>query len=156
MSLPADPIAAEHQALRKDAASKRREFAWSAPGRFARVMRDAITEFLKMRTAGVAHEDACKGLEGVIRDVWPARASKHHPCDSCDDTGRRLTSCTHAMRCGRYNCSLAEAEWEHSYVVPCDCTQGDRYRHRPRTEEDELAAVGRRKKPTRGFSRFGS
>lgn len=153
-----DILRDEHNELRREARQGRREFAKSTERKFARAMREAMTEYHRMREQGVSREDACRGLEAVIREAWPKALSKFGPmCQACEDTGWRETSCTHAMRCGRRWCSTATPEWDHLYVVACDCANGERFKARLRSAEDEIAAVGRqsRKAKRADFSRVG-
>ena len=135
----------------------RREFAKSADGKFARTMIAAMTQFDDMRKAGVSFEDACRGIEAELREVWPGRTTKFQQCPGCGDTGYQERSCVHSMRCSRLKCAHAEASWEHAYVTPCDCPRGDGFKGKgPANPEDMLAAVGRRKKPApKGWSQGG-
>ena len=95
---------------------------------FVRSMGDAMTQYLTMRREGVARDDAVKGLEAVLRDSWPTATTKFPPhCDHCEDTGVEDRVCEPYFRCGRRVCQERGEEWEHRYVVPCSCAQGQRY-----------------------------
>lgn len=143
----------ERAAALKAAREARKGFVQTL-GRIARTLMDAMTEFARMRQQGVSHDDACRGLEGVLRDVWPA--SQYQPaCAICEDVGWEERVCQHRVRCGRKWCGLAEPAWEHRYVSPCACGAGDRHRERVYQPEDAIAAVGRTQRPRRGFSRIG-
>lgn len=156
---PDDPLGQQHADARRDAARARRGFASSQLGAFANAMSAAMTEYHRMREAGVSREDACKGLEAVIRDAWPKPTTKYPPaCSDCDGTGWREMVCWAEQRCGRRVCVDRHPSWEHRYVVSCHCLAGDRRRARPTMPEDALTAVGRmqtRKKTNRGFTRVG-
>lgn len=143
--------------LRAEVRQQRREFAKSAEGGFARVMRKAMDEFMKMREGGVAFDDAVRGIEAELRDAWPMRTGRESRCAYCEETGYRERFCTHELRCARYRCANAETEWEHPYVVPCDCEFGDRLKgNSALPSEEQLAAIGRRKKAKpSGWSRMG-
>lgn len=143
--------------MRAAAREKRHEFSRSKPGVFSRVMLAAMELFRKMREAGVSFEDGVKGIEAEMRGSWPGHTSKFTLCAGCDGTGYRETWCTQQMRCARPNHAHAEAEYSHPYVVPCECADGDRMRGRSSVPaEEQLAAVGRRKKPQpKGWSRSG-
>jgi hypothetical protein len=141
---------------KRDVRKARRAFAKSTDGAFVRAMREAMGEFERMRSEGVSREDACRGIEAVLREVWPHRPSKFAPrCGECADTGYREMVCWDQQRCGREVCAM-NPEKQHAYVVPCECPAGDRIRPKFRTSDDDLAAVGRTmKRKPRGFSRLG-
>jgi hypothetical protein len=137
------------KALRATARAGRRDFAQSADGKFARTMIAAMNQFAAMRKGGVSFEDAVRGIEAELRDAWPGRTTKFDTCPGCSGTGYQERTCCHSMRCARWKCQHAEADWEHAYVTPCDCPKGDAFKGRSMaTGEEHLAAVGRRKKPT--------
>lgn len=144
------------KALRASARASRRDFAQSSMGRFERVMRAAMRDYLSVREQGVSREDAVKGIEAVLRDVWPIKGPRYCPvCDVCDDTGWRLRTCTHELRCARTRiCHYAEPEWKHTYVVPCDCAAGDKFRAKLQTREDALVSIGRTKTKKKGWRSF--
>jgi hypothetical protein len=149
------------EVLRAEARRKRRAFAMSPLSPFVRTMQQCMRDYLAARANGVSYEDAVRGIDEVVRAVWPVRHSKFPlACQMCDDIGWRVLTCWHGLRCGRYRCSLADPEWEHTYVVPCGCAKGDPFRRsgqQPRaTPEDDLAAAGKTKgrKRLKGFSRI--
>ena len=116
---------------------------------------DVMAEYLKMREQGVSQEDACKGLEGVLREVFPL--SKFGPrCLECDDSGWRERVCWANQRCGREWCAKAHPAHEHAYLEPCGCPAGDRHRARLARGDEALAAVGKVTKKPRSFTRFGA
>jgi hypothetical protein len=150
-----DPVA-----LRASARQARRAFERSQEGKHARVIAEAVREYLAARANGVSREDGVKGLEEVLRSALPCKRSKFRLCEACEGGGWRITDCTHARRCGRYSCSISEPEYEHTYAVPCDCVDGDKYRRRslPPSEDETLTTVGRQKRQKRqgGWRQIGS
>lgn len=50
-------------------------------------LQSAMDDYLVMRAAGVSREDACKGLEGLLRALIPVRRSWAYDCEACLDTG---------------------------------------------------------------------
>lgn len=158
MSGPNDPLRAEHQRLKAEARATRRSFASGPQGAIARELRAAMTEYHRMREQGVSREDACKGLEAVIREVWPKGTTKFPPtCEVCEDPGWIERTCWAEQRCGRKVCVDRHPSFEHAYVEPCHCLQGERHRRKVRTVEDQLAAVGKttKRKPG-GWRQVGS
>lgn len=151
-----DTLRDEHQALRKQARDSRRAFAQSASSGFVKAMQEAMNDYRQARADGVSRDDACKGIEAVLRDAWPHRASKFAAtCQACDDTGWREMFCDDRMRCGRQRCAT-NPEIQHAYVEPCQCPSGDKKRARVRTGDDAMAAVSKTAKKRGGFTRFGS
>lgn len=144
------------QTLRQQARERRRAFARSSDSRFVAAMKAVMRDYLQAREEGVPREDAVKGIEAALRELWPKRPSKFSArCGACDDTGWRLMACHHGLRCGRERCSEREDTYAHAFAVPCDCAKGDRFRARLQSLEEEVARVGRTKKRT-GFSRMSS
>lgn len=151
-----DILRAEHESLQRAVQSSRKAFTSTKLSAFAQQGFDCIDQYLVMRKEGVSREDAVKGIEAVLRAIWPKATTKFYVCEACGGTGWRLMSCWDGQRCGRELCIRRHPAWEHSYVVPCDCTAGDRFRPRAAAPEDELAAVGKTpKRKPRSFSRFG-
>lgn len=150
--------AEELVAMRKAAREKRKAFAASVFSVFERAMRKAITLYLKARKDGVSREDGIKGLEEELRAAWPKSVSKFAPaCDACDDTGWTEHLCWADLRCGRKWCAASASSFQHLYVDPCACANGDRMRKRVQTTEDALVAVGRtQKRKARGWTQVGS
>lgn len=133
------------------ASIERRQFARSTAGSITRALDDALFEYKRAKENGIDPEHAAAGFSEVLRSVF--RTGRSSECDACDGTGYREKFCTHDVRCARRKCSLAEPEYEHAYVVPCDCSRGDRFRRRVSSETDQIAAAGRVSKQP---SRFGS
>lgn len=122
----------------------RHAFSRTPESPFAKSMKAAQMDYRQARAEGVSKEDCCRGLEAVLRSVWPHAPTKFPAvCDTCDDTGWRMKTCTHEMRCGRTHCGLQHPAHEHPYAVPCDCASGDKRRKQVRQVEDEYAAAGK-------------
>jgi hypothetical protein len=75
------------KALRAGVRADRREFAQSVDGKFARTMVAAMVQFAEMRKSGVSFEDAARGIEAELRDVWPGRTTKFDQCPACGVLG---------------------------------------------------------------------
>lgn len=50
-------------------------------------LQSAMDDYLAMRAAGVSREDACKGLEGLLRALIPIQRTWNYDCEACLDTG---------------------------------------------------------------------
>lgn len=151
-----DPLREEHARLQRVVAMSRHKFAVSTDGVFARTMMAAMDEYHAARKAGMSREDACRGLEAVLRDVWPKPTTKFPPqCEACQGTGYRDMTCWHEQRCQREICHTAHPSFEHGYVVTCECTAGDKFRPVSQQPDDVVAAAGRmpRKRKPQGWSR---
>lgn len=151
-----DLLRQEHDSLQRAVKLSRRQFEQSPESAFAKAMREAMDDYSTMRQSGVAREDAVKGLEAVLRAMWPKPPSKFDVnCHGCEDTGWRFMACWDQQRCGRKWCA-EHAAMEHGYVTACECDKGDRFRPRLYAPEDEIAAAGKVRKPKpRGFTRVG-
>lgn len=153
-----DHLRDEHESLQRAVQQSRKAFAAGPASPFVKAMQDTMDEYLRMRKEGVSREDAVKGIEAVLREVWPKPTTKFPPaCDGCEGTGWHRRTCWHEQRCGRLRCQQLHPAWEHFYVVPCHCTDGDRFRPRAVESDDEIAAMSRtetRKPKPRGFTRW--
>jgi hypothetical protein len=138
------------------ARGRRRSFV-AEFGPFVKAMREAMKEYLGMRTQGVSRDDALRGLEGVIREIWPKGREREWTfyCQVCSDIGYELTDCRHLKRCGRKFCAHKDDEWEHRYAVPCGCVKGDRFRAKAYSAEDAIEKASKARKTKRGFTRAG-
>lgn len=154
--MSADPLRDEHESLQRAVAASRRKFVLSVDSAFVRTMMDAMDEYHRMRSEGVSVEDACRGIESVLRSCWPKPISKFPPlCEDCHGTGYRDRTCCDRLRCQREKCNHAHASFEHRYVETCHCTAGDRFRPTQHEPEDAVIAAGRGRKKPRGWSSVG-
>ena len=93
---PIDAVREAHDALRKTARAHRRAFAASPLSAFVTAMRAAMDEYRTFRREGVSRDDACRGLEAVLRDAWPHQASKFD--DACQTVPTRAGGNGSAIR----------------------------------------------------------
>lgn len=140
-------LSGECAAEARQARDERRKFQRSNIGTMARTLEDALSDYQDALAGGVAREHAELGFAEVLRSCF--HVTRYPQCDACDGTGYREKFCTHAMRCGRVRCSLTEPEYEHAYVVLCDCPLGSRFTSKALSDADQIAAAGRVSKPTR-------
>jgi len=152
-----DVMREEHNRLKAEARANRRAFFKSEDSAFVKEMKQAQKSYVQMRSEGVSLDDACRGLEAVLRGAWPKPATKFPAqCEACEDGGWRFRTCADQMRCGRMWCANQHPASEHTYVEPCGCVAGDRHQKRIAQVDDEIAAAGRMaKRKTRGWSAVG-
>lgn len=146
----------EFTSARQVARANRAAFKKSPASKFVKSMQAAMREYERMLSEGVSSDDAERGIEAVLHDTWPHTPRRSDTCGTCDGTGWRERLCQHAVRCNRKKCGLSEPQWEHAYVVPCDCVDGDRHRAKIPTGEDSLVSVGRSKRPSKMKARWKS
>jgi len=147
---------------RWEAQKKRRErqsFAKECSA-FVIALQAAMVEYFSFRKQGVSREDAIKGLEVVIRDVWPKQVSKFTAdCDACDDTGFQEDICRPYVRCGRKECDRHGEDFQHRYVRFCFCAKGEGFRrkaHKTPEPETAVAQIGKTAKSKKGsWNRLG-
>lgn len=134
----------------------------SEPKQLAAVIAEVFTICDRMRAAGQSRDEIHAYIEGVLRQVWPYQRAWIYGCDSCDDTGLILKTCTPAHRChgistrsdspkdppGRYRrlCAI-EPTYTHTYGEPCHCARGDRFRPRARTVDSDLETAAATSRP---------
>jgi hypothetical protein len=156
MTAMTDQLREEHASLQRAVKQSRRAFEQSPESAFAKAGREVMDDYDAMRKAGVSQEDAVKGIEAVLRAIWPKPVSKFSDvCEVCGDTGYQEHTCWHEHRCARDRHRDWHPAQEHAYVSPCDCQRGDRFRPRPYAPQDEIAAVARSKAKPKGFTRYG-
>jgi hypothetical protein len=145
---PLNPLQAEDAAEAADARHRRSRFERSKFGPFTRKLDGVMGEYLAARKQGLGRDICVNGLLEFIKSDWPMPLTKFLPdCEECQDSGRRVMTCWDQQRCGRKRCALQHPSFEHSYVVPCDCVKGDRFRPRTYAADDQLEAVGKPSKP---------
>lgn len=117
----------------------------------------ALEEFDAARAAGVDLAACEAGLTEVLADLFPAKTPRQEglfTCHHCEDTGMAQLFCDAQLRCGRTVCATASADYVHTYVEPCFCTKGDRFRPPPPTEPAELPPPPKRTRAKTYASRY--
>ena len=104
----------------------------------------------------VARQSGRSVSEAELRDCGLFRPTKFPPaCETCEDTGYMDRTCWDRHRCQRETC-VTYPERQHSYVEPCHCPKGDRFRVKVRSSTDELASVGKVAKKKTGWRQVGA
>lgn len=147
----------EQKQARREVYAQRRAFGRSHAGKIAQLVWTALGEYAEARDVGVSQYDACKGFDGILRDVFPLT---HYPmkCETCGDTGYQERVCKDGRRCEGHYCSREpDAAFAHLYVEPCGCPAGDKFRKKVWVPGDTDApiAAGNVKRKARGFTRLG-
>jgi hypothetical protein len=150
-SLPEDARQEKREKL-----TARRVFA-KAFGPFVKAMRECMTAYHDARQQGMDRADAAKGIEHVLREMWPKAPSKFQPqCLICDDLGLEELLCRPYARCQREICQRKGEDWQHLYVGPCGCPKGDKFRPKVYQPAEQAASVGKVSKRKPGsWSRMG-
>jgi hypothetical protein len=142
---------ADQRRLKAEAREARRAFRSGPEHGLAHSLRTAMTDYQQMRGQGVSQEDACRGIETILRDVFPQ--TKFPPrCEVCADTGWEEQVCDDGHRCGRRWCAHTEETYTHPYVQPCVCPSGDTVRQRP---ADAAVIAGRTTRRKSHWTRVG-
>lgn len=149
------PDAAEELAVAQKAVRLARRAFGATNSVFVKTMRTVMDAYLTARSQGVQRDDAIKGIEFSLRDVWPKPTTKFAPaCAVCDDVGLEERICRLYQRCERAFCERRGEEWEHRYGVACSCVQGARFRPHVR-EGSSLEQAGKVGKRKRGWAKVG-
>lgn len=110
----------------------------------------------KMKADGVTGDDLNRGLEGVLRDMWPKPHGRTAPwrllCEKCNDYGYEYFQCP-----GDHTCGPNPAKHEdrkphapHEFVRPCFCAKGrTMLEKREHTPDDATTQAAKPKKMTR-------
>jgi hypothetical protein len=125
---------------------------------FVRAMHECMNAYRDARAQGLERADAAKGIEHVLREMWPKPASKFGPtCQACGDTGYEEYVCRQWARCERHSCQRKGDDWQHTYVRVCECVKGQGFARAAmrKTQPDTTETIGKVTKPKRGFSRMG-
>lgn len=107
-------------------------------GPFAKAMLACMRDYKQARAEGLSQAEAVKGIEAVVREVWPRPRSEpwRYLCNACGDTGWQ-----EVMRHSRiYGEDVP-------YVDYCTCQEGQRMRlgHNPvKSPETEASNVAKR------------
>lgn len=103
----------------------------------AHTVSDALRLAEQMRAAGASPREIHAGLERVLRACWPFRREWHYLCETCGDVGAEV------LECPVIACERRQTHGPHSYIRPCVCRAGDRWRAKPRTDDDAVAAAAK-------------
>lgn len=114
-----------------------------------RIVLDAMKEWRDMKAQGIALADRVKGLEAVLREVWPFAREWKYLCAQCDDLGVKIAECPGDATCGR-----SKEHLPHTFGTPCWCALGQRFKDKPRSEDDFTAAGRTPARKSRPMSRF--
>lgn len=151
-------------ALRKSVRRKRKD-AHKAEGKLGAAFVEAMKILDAQKAAGVPFLDRIRGLEQVLRHVWPQTREWHYLCEQCRDSGLVMHVCRKGARCdgistridspgarpGKYRRLCAQdpqSDYEHDYGTPCACDRGRRFREGPKPGPEDFTAAGK-SKPTR-------
>lgn len=118
-------------------------------GPLATAVGQAIEIRDQMKASGMTGDDLNRGLEGVLRDLWPKPHGRTTPwrfnCETCSDYGYEWFECPGDVSCGRTNPHSA-----HSYVRPCFCAKGRTMIEKAiPTPDDTMQKASKSKKMTR-------
>lgn len=149
-----DIIRDAHNALRRAVGPKRRE-AKHVEGPLAKAFREAMAIWDAMKADGMSLSDRCKGLEAVLRQVWPFTREWHTLCPQCNDYGLQMAVCPGDATCGDNPATHRprRPHLAHDYGRPCYCELGRRFREAPKPGPDDFTQAGKSK--SRSFSRMG-
>lgn len=137
-----DPVREAHKELKAAVRPARRE-AHAKEGQLASTFRIAMTTWDQMKADGATLDALTRGMEAMLRDVWPFTREWKYLCANCEDGGLVFGQCPGDATCGRHKEHMA-----HSYGTPCWCSLGSRFKGRQRSADD-FTAAGRTSKPTR-------
>jgi len=146
-------LAAAHRAVSTAVRATRRRKAKTF-GRLASAYGEALEILDAQRAAGVPFEERIKGLEGLLRGVWPQTRPWHYACEACADTGLVLSVCRAGARCPgmstrdgkayrRLCASDPESAYTHDFGRPCSCATGARFREKAKPTPEDFTAAGK-------------
>ncbi len=137
-----DTLRQAHQELRRAVPSARRKAA-KDEGRLSASFREAMLLWDQQKASGVPLADRLKGLDGLLRQVWPFTREWKFLCEQCNDYGLIMADCPGDATCGRSRPHLP-----HDYGRPCWCAKGRAFQPKPQRNPDDFTQAGR-SKPTR-------
>lgn len=116
----------------------------------------AIMQALDMRdelkAQGVTGAELDRGMEGVLRELWPKPHGRtepwHDQCGNCRDYGLEMIDCP-----GDATCGFRKPHPPHEFGRPCWCPKGNRFRDQPSPTDTD--PVKRAAKSPRQLTRFG-
>lgn len=111
--------------------------------------KEAMAMCEQMRAGGASMAEVARSLELHLRAVWTHIQAREYGCDVCSDSGVEVMNCP-ARKCARHRPHMP-----HEYVRPCFCAAGERWKVKPPSEHDAIAAAARTSKPVRQFTKAG-
>jgi hypothetical protein len=104
----------------------------------------AMRHWDAQKSDGVSLCERLIGLEKTLRACWPFTREWKYLCVECSDFGLVMATCPGDATCGR-----SKQHLPHDYGTPCWCSQGIRYRAKPKPSADDFTAAGKSKPMTR-------
>lgn len=125
----------------------KREEARSSIG-LAEALAKAQAEYLQMRAQGVSREDAVRGIEQVLRDLYPLRRLWRYHCETCQDLGWAIERVAYRL----------DPKLTYEAAVFCSCRYGLARLEAERQREartHDVTQAGRTSRRRSGFVRVG-
>ena len=108
-----------------------------------RPLRELIADICEIRAElkrqGASELAIAAGTEDAVRALWPFMREWKYLCPLCDNTGLKLSLET----------TRVHGETRIWVGRPCSCSRGERFRDRPKAEQDFTAAGKTPRQPTR-------
>jgi hypothetical protein len=100
----------------------------------------------QQKADGVRKAERLAGLEKTLRAAWPQAddPGRLYRCRECWDIGAIACECPGNDHCGRHKPHLA-----HSYIAPCFCPKGEKFKEKPKPGPEDFTAAGKSKPMTR-------
>jgi hypothetical protein len=123
-----------------------RRAAKSQYGNLAQTFVAAMRIWDAQKADGVPKAERLAGLEKSLRAAWPQSADpgRFYKCRECWDVGAIDCQCPGTDHCGRHKPHLP-----HSYVAPCFCASGVKFKEKPKPSPEDFKSAGRSKPMTR-------
>lgn len=113
-------------------------------GTLAATIQEALRLVDVQRAAGMSESELATFLELTVRTAWPVGRPWIYICQHCHDCGLRMQTCPGDATCGR-----SKRHAPHEFGEPCWCGVGNRFRLKPKTDDDFTQATKQPKKPVR-------
>jgi hypothetical protein len=114
----------------------------------AEAFRHAMQLRTEMREQGASERECSLAIEKILRANWPTPPESEWPywarvprCMHCNGYGLIIRSVVNRLKC-----TVDEG-------TPCTCHLGDRYREKPKAEQD-FTAAGKTTPVKKGFTRW--
>jgi hypothetical protein len=120
----------------KAAVKKKRREEKASYGPLATAIKESLEMRDRMKAGGMSGGDLNRGLEGVLRELWPKPHNRStawsYMCDRCQDYGLEMQECP-----GDATCGFLKPHGPHTYGKPCFCVKGHRFREKPKGDPDD-------------------